>query len=177
MHEKAKFMQGYGRLVKISTGCVDESCVMEGVEEADGEDAGCVDAEEADGVVVKNKFRELQMGAVDDDEEEDIAAVNYEANDGVVSATVDSGAARSVWPRRKGVLRRKLGQEAQARSGERDEDRSVRRSRFTVRREREALRDEVSGQRREETFGGGQCHEQRGERRRVQQEVGELHRE
>ena len=44
------------------------------------------------------------MGAVDDDEEEDIAAVNYEANDGVVSATVDSGAARSVWRRRKGVL-------------------------------------------------------------------------
>ena len=55
------------------------------------------------------KFAELQVGAVDDDEEEDIAAVNDEANDGVVRVTVDSGAARSVWPRRKkGVLRRKL---------------------------------------------------------------------
>ena len=49
------------------------------------------------------------MGAVDDDEEEDIAAANDEANDGVVRGTVDTGAARSVWPRRKkGVLRRKL---------------------------------------------------------------------
>ena len=49
------------------------------------------------------------MGAVDDDEEEDIAAVSDGANDGVVRVTVDSGAARSVWPRRiNGVLRRKL---------------------------------------------------------------------
>ena len=40
---------------------------------------------------------------------EDIAAVNDDANDGVVRVTVDSGAARSVWPRRKkGVLRREL---------------------------------------------------------------------
>ena len=38
---------------------------------------------------------------MDDDEEEDIAAVNHEANDGVVRVTVDSGVARSVWPRRK----------------------------------------------------------------------------
>ena len=107
MHEKAKFMQGYGRPVKISTGCVDESCVME---ESRRPMERTLDAwmPRRSGVVVKNKFRELQMGAVDDDEEEDIAAVNYEANDGVVRATVDSGAARSVWPRRKGVLRTKL---------------------------------------------------------------------
>ena len=42
----------------------------------------------------KNKFREFQVAAVDDDEEEDIAPVNDEANDGVVGVTVDSGAAR-----------------------------------------------------------------------------------
>ena len=35
---------------------------------------------------------------MDDDEEQDIAAVNDEANDGIVRVTVDSGAARSVWP-------------------------------------------------------------------------------
>ena len=35
-------MQGYGGLVKISTGCVEECCVKE---EADAEDAGFVDAE------------------------------------------------------------------------------------------------------------------------------------
>ena len=59
-------------------------------------------------MTVKNKFRELQVGAVDD-EEEDIAAVNDEANERVARVTVDIGAARSVWPRRKkGVLRRKL---------------------------------------------------------------------
>ena len=54
------------------------------------------------------RFRELQVGAVDD-EEEDIAAVNDEANERVARVTVDIGVARSVWPRRKkGVLRRKL---------------------------------------------------------------------
>ena len=59
-------------------------------------------------MTVKNKFRELQVGAVDG-EEEDIAAVNDEANEKVARVTVDIGVARSVWPRRKkGVLRRKL---------------------------------------------------------------------
>ena len=100
-------MQGYGRLVKISTSCVDKSCVME---ESRRPMERTLDAwmPRRPGVVVKNKFRALQMGAVDDDEEEDIATVNYEANDGVASATVDNGAARSVWPKRKGVLRTKL---------------------------------------------------------------------
>ena len=81
MHEKAKFKQGYGRPVKISTSCVDESCVMQ---ESRRPMERTLDAwiPRRSGVVVKNKFRELQMGAVDDDEEEDIAAVNYEANDG-----------------------------------------------------------------------------------------------
>ena len=64
-------------------------------------------------MTVKKKFRELQVGAVDDDEEEDIAAVNDAANDGVVRVTVDSGAARSVSPRRMLA------------AAERDEDRSV----------------------------------------------------
>ena len=64
------------------------------------------------------------MGAVDDDEEEDIAAVSDGAKDGVVRVTVDSGAARSVWPRRKNSAEEEVGQEAQARCGERDADRS-----------------------------------------------------
>ena len=47
MHEKAKFIQGYGRPVKISTGCVDESCVMEESKRPlKKKNAGCVDAEE-----------------------------------------------------------------------------------------------------------------------------------
>ena len=77
------------------------------------------------GVAVTNKSRELKVGAVDDDEEEDIAAVNDEANDGVVRVTVDSGAVRSVWPtRKKGGAEEDVGQETQGRCGERDEDRS-----------------------------------------------------
>ena len=39
------------------------------------------------GVTVKNEFRQLQVSAVDDDAEEDIAAVNDEANDGIVRVT------------------------------------------------------------------------------------------
>ena len=42
----------------------------------------------------------MQAGALEDNEEDDIAAVNGEANDGVVRVMVDSGAARSV-PKRK----------------------------------------------------------------------------
>ena len=53
------------------------------------------------GVTVNDKFKELQVGAVDDNEEADIAAVSDEANDGVVRVTVDSGVARSVWPKRE----------------------------------------------------------------------------
>ena len=64
-------------------------------------------------MTVKNEFRQLQVSAVDDDEEEDIAAVNDEANDGIVRVTVDSGAARSVWPRLElGALRRNLAKKA-----------------------------------------------------------------
>ena len=83
-------------------------------------------------MTVKNKFRELQVGAVDD-EEEDIAAVNDEANERVARVTVDIGAARSVWPRRKkGVLRRKLDQKPKLAAASGDEDRSVRRSSFGI---------------------------------------------
>ena len=106
-HEKAKFMEEYGGPVKISTGCVEECSVKELRRPMQR----TLDAwmPRRSGVTVKNKFGELQVGAVDDNEEKDIAAVNDEANDGVVRATVDSGAARSVWPRRKkGVPRRKL---------------------------------------------------------------------
>ena len=74
------------------------------------------------GVTVKNEFTELQVGAVDDDEEEDVAAVHDEANDGVVRVTVDSGAARSVAEAEEGSAEEEVGQDAQARSGERDED-------------------------------------------------------
>ena len=64
-------------------------------------------------MTVKNEFRQLQVSAVDDDEEQDIAAVNDEANDGIVSVTVDSGAARSVWPRLElGALRRNVAKKA-----------------------------------------------------------------
>ena len=64
-------------------------------------------------MTVKNEFRQLQVSAVDDDEEEDIAAVNDEANDWIVSVTVDSGAARSVWPRLDlAALRRNLAKKA-----------------------------------------------------------------
>ena len=59
------------------------------------------------GVTVKNKFRESQVGAV---------------NDGVVRVTVDSGAARSAAEAEEGSAEEEVGQEAQARSGERDED-------------------------------------------------------
>ena len=99
-HEKAKFMQGFGGPVKISTRCVEECCVMD---ESRRPMERTLDAwmPRRSGVTVKNKFRELQVGAVDDDEEGDIAAVKDEADDGVVRVTVDSGAARSVWPRRK----------------------------------------------------------------------------
>ena len=57
MHEKAKIMQGYGRPGKISTGCVDESCVME---ESRRPMERTLDAwmPRRPGVVVKNKFRD-----------------------------------------------------------------------------------------------------------------------
>ena len=63
--------------------------MCEGDEEANAEDAGCLDAE-----AIWNKFGELQVDAVDDNEEEDIAAVSHETNDGVVRVTVDSGEER-----------------------------------------------------------------------------------
>ena len=98
-HEKVKFIQEYGGPVKICIGFVEECCVKESRRPMQR----TLDAwmPRRSGVTVKNKFAELQVGAVDDDEEEDIAAVNDEANDAVVRVTVDSGAARSVWPRRK----------------------------------------------------------------------------
>ena len=105
-HEKAKLMQEYGGPVKISTGCVEECCVKESRRPMQR----TLDAwvSRRPGVTVKNKFREMQVGAVDGNEEEDIGAVKDEARDGVVRVTVDSGATRSAWPRRKkGVLRRK----------------------------------------------------------------------
>ena len=49
----------------------------------------------------KTPMERLLVGAADDDEEEDIPAVNDAATAGVVRVTVDSGATRSVWPRRK----------------------------------------------------------------------------
>ena len=68
-----KFIQEYGDPAKISTGCVEECCVKESRRPMQR----TLDAwmPRRSGVTVKNKFRELQVGAVDDDEEEDIAAV------------------------------------------------------------------------------------------------------
>ena len=100
VREKAMFMQGYGGPMKISTGCVEECCVKE---ESRRPMEGMLEAwmPKRCEVTVENKFRPLQVNAVDDDVEEDIAAVNDEANEGIVRVTVDSGVARSVWPRRK----------------------------------------------------------------------------
>ena len=93
-HEMAKFLQQCGGPVKISTGCVEECCVKESRRPLHR----TLDAwlPRRSGVSVKNKFRELQVGAVDENEEEDTAAVNDEANGWFMRVTVDS-----VWPRRK----------------------------------------------------------------------------
>jgi hypothetical protein len=61
---------------------------------------------------VKNKFKIFQMSEEDMDDEEEIGSVDEqkegEVNE-VVEITVDSGASRSVWPRKKkGVTRSKL---------------------------------------------------------------------
>ena len=106
-HEKARFTQGYGGKVKIRTGFVEERCVNEELRSPMLRALGAWMPRRFE-VTVKKKFRQLKVSAVDDDEEA-IAAVNDEANDGIVRVTADSGAPRSVWPRRKkGVLRRKL---------------------------------------------------------------------
>ena len=60
-------------------------------------------------VAVKNKFQVFQVEAEGDEDEKEIGAIRAEEEDGTVRVTVDSGAAKSVWPRKKkGVLRRKL---------------------------------------------------------------------
>ena len=114
---KAKFMHGYGGSVKISS-CVEECSFKEELRRPMERSLGLRMPRPSD-VTVRNKFRELQVGAVDDGEEEDIAAVNHSANVGVVRVAVHSGAARSVSPKGKGSA------EEEACGSERDEDRSV----------------------------------------------------
>ena len=73
-------------------------------ERKNADDAGSLDAEE--GWINKNKYQTFQ---VEDEKEEAIGAIKAEEESGVVRVTVDSGAAKSVWPRsKKGVLRRKM---------------------------------------------------------------------
>ena len=110
-HEKVKFIQEYGGPVKISTGCVEECCVKESRRSMQR----TLDAwmQRRSGVTVKNKFAELQVGAVDDDEEEDIAAVNErwgrESDGGQWSCE------ERVAKAEKGSAEEEVGQEAQAR--------------------------------------------------------------
>jgi len=106
--EKVKFMQGYGGPMKISTACEEECCMKEESRKPMERTMEAWMPRRSE-VTVRNKFTPLEVNAVDEDEEQDIAAVNDEGKEGLVRVTVDSGAARSVWPRRKkGVLRRKL---------------------------------------------------------------------
>ena len=71
-------------------------------------------------VEITNKYQILQ---VEDEKEEAIVAIKAEEENGVVMVTVDSGAAKNVWPRsRKGVLRKKNRGETKAGGGEWDED-------------------------------------------------------
>ncbi len=69
---------------------------------------------------VENKYKVFQVE--DGEDEEEAVNVVDELNE-VVEITVDSGAARSVWPRtQKGVKRQHIhGEEAEAGGGERDE--------------------------------------------------------
>ena len=118
-HEKVKFIQEYGGPVKISTGCVEECCVKESRRPIQR----TLDAwmQRRSGVTVNNEFRELQAGAVDDDEEEDIAAVNDEAN-GRESDGGQWSCEERVAKAEKGSAEEEVGQEVQARRGERNED-------------------------------------------------------
>jgi hypothetical protein len=60
-------------------------------------------------VELKNKYHVFQIEAEGEEEVEEISAVKAEEENGVVRVTVDSGAAKSVWPRKKkGVMRREL---------------------------------------------------------------------
>ena len=57
----------------------------------------------------KVELNKFEMFQVEDEKEEAIGAIKAEEENRVVSVTVDSGAAKSVWPRsKKGVLRRKM---------------------------------------------------------------------
>ena len=57
-------------------------------------------------IEVSNKY---QIFKVENEKEEVIGAIKAEEESGVVRVTVDSGAAKSVWPRsKKGVLRRNM---------------------------------------------------------------------
>ncbi len=60
-------------------------------------------------VELKNKYHVFQIEAEGEEDVEEISAVKAEEENGVVRVTVDSGAAKSVWPRKKkGVMRREL---------------------------------------------------------------------
>ena len=67
----------------------------------EGSDAvgpGSMDAQEVD-LKLENNFKVFEIDAVGGGDEEEIAAINDEDDDGMVRVTVDSGAAKSVWPR------------------------------------------------------------------------------
>jgi len=105
---KVKFMSVYSNPMKIDTGCEGKCCCGEEMRKPMERTLDVWMPKRIE-VKTKNMFEGLQVNGVDEEDEEDIAAVNDEENEGIVKVTVDSGAARSVWPRRKkGVLRRKL---------------------------------------------------------------------
>ena len=99
---KGKLMGGFSQPSQVGIECQDSCC-------APRPSARTLDAwmpKKVD-LDLSNSFKVFQVDAVDEEEEEDIG--NVEDINGIVRVTIDSGAARSVWPMRKGgVTRRKI---------------------------------------------------------------------
>ena len=103
---RVKLTRAYGMPRKVNTGCRDECCA--GREQPRRPTARTLEAWMPRGATIstKNRFSLLEVNGIDS-EEEFIGEVAEEEE--VVRVTVDSGAARSVWPReKKGVWRRKM---------------------------------------------------------------------